>query len=161
MQGQDVVELQRAIRARLKARGLADDIPVATHGKFTEATALAAIEAQYFLGLRKDTYLRVDAKGHRVLTEGAQRVIREPESRTPDQLQRAKDRKAQLERGPRYYEELARSSAPAAASRTRWGSRPRRSASRSARRARTPARRSTTGSTPPATRARCRGAAAS
>jgi hypothetical protein len=107
MQGQDVVELQRAIRARLKARGLADDIPVATHGKFTEATALAAIEVQYFLGLRQDTYLRIDAKGHRVLTEGAQRIVREPDTRTPDQLQRAKDRRGQLERGPRYYAELA------------------------------------------------------
>jgi hypothetical protein len=107
MQGRDVVELQRAIRARLKARGLGDDIPIATHGKFTEATALAAIEAQYFLGLRQDTYLRVDAKGHRIITEGAQHVLREPESRTPEQLKRAKDRKAQIERGPRYYAELA------------------------------------------------------
>ena len=110
MQGQDVVELQHALRARLKARGL--DIPVALHGKFTEATALAAIEAQYFLGLRKDTYLRTDAEGHRILTEGAQHVIRQPESRTPLQLQRAKGRQAQLERGPRYYEELAQSFGP-------------------------------------------------
>lgn len=109
MQGRDVANLQRAIRARLKARGLADDIPVPTHGKFTEATALAAVEAQYFLGLRSDTYLRVDAKGHRIVTEGAQRIIRDPEGRTGDQLQRAKDRRAQIERGPRYYEELARS----------------------------------------------------
>ena len=109
MQGRDVANLQRAIRARLKARGLADDVPVPTHGKFTEATALAALEAQYFLGLRSDTYLRTDAKGHRIVTEGAQRVIREPEGRTPDQLQRAKDRKAQIERGPRYYEQLAKS----------------------------------------------------
>ena len=107
MQGRDVANLQRAISARLKARGI--DVPVASHGKFTEATALAAIEAQYFLGLRQDTYLRTDAKGHRVLTEGAQRIIREPDTRTPDQLQRAKDRRGQLERGPRYYEELARS----------------------------------------------------
>ena len=107
MQGRDVANLQRAIRARLKARGLADDVPVAAHGKFTEATALAAIEAQYFLGLRSDTYLRVDAKGHRIVTEGAQRVIREPEGRTPEQLQRAKDRHAQIARGPRYYAELA------------------------------------------------------
>ena len=108
MEGRDVANLQRAIRARLKARGLADDIPVAAHGKFTEATALAALEAQYFLGLRSDTYLRKDAKGHRIVTEGAQRIIREPDTRTPDQLQRAKDRHAQIARGPRYYEELAK-----------------------------------------------------
>ncbi len=110
MQGRDVANLQRAISARLKARGI--DVPVASHGKFTEATALAAIEAQYFLGLRQDTYLRTDAKGHRILTEGAQRIIREPDTRTPDQLQRAKDRRGQLERGPRYYEELAKSFGP-------------------------------------------------
>lgn len=107
MEGRDVANLQRATRARLKARGLADDVPVAEHGKFTPATALACIEAQYFLGLRSDTYLRKDRRGHRVLTEGAQRIIREPQSRDAEQLQRAREREAQLQRGARFYEELA------------------------------------------------------
>ena len=107
MQGRDVANLQRAISARLKARGIADDVPVASHGKFTEATALAAIEAQYFLG---------PAPGH-LPAHGRQgppdphrgrpaRSSASPTRRTPDQLQRAKDRRGQLERGPRYYEEL-------------------------------------------------------
>ena len=108
LQGRDVANLQRATRARLKARGLADDVPVPEHGKFTTATALACLEAQYFLGLRSETYQARDHDGHRVVTEGAQAVIREPETRTPEQLQRAKDRAAQLKRGPRFFEQLAK-----------------------------------------------------
>lgn len=107
MLGRDVANLQRAVRARLKQRGLADDVPVAEHGRFTLATALACIEVQYFLGLRSDTYLRKDRRGHAVVTEGAQRVIREPETRDRDQLVRARERRAQLHRGPRFFNELA------------------------------------------------------
>jgi hypothetical protein len=107
LEGRDVANLQRATRERLRRRGLADDVPVPTHGKFTQATALACIEAQYFLGLRSDTYLRRDGDHHRVVTEGAQRVIREPDTRDEDQLMRAKDRHAQLRRGPRFYRLLA------------------------------------------------------
>jgi hypothetical protein len=107
MEGRDVADVQRATRERLRQRGLADDVPIATHGKFTAATALACIEAQYFLGLRSDTYLRRDAGHHRVLTEGAQRIIREPGLRDHAQLRRARVRRAQLERGPRFYRELA------------------------------------------------------
>ena len=105
MAGRDVANLQRAVRTRLQTRGI--DVPVPDHGKFTLATALACIEAQYFLGLRSDTYLKKDKHGHRVVTEGAQLVIRDPESREQVQLDRAKERQAQLERGPRFYEELA------------------------------------------------------
>jgi len=108
LEGRDVAELQRATRTRLKARGLADEVPVPTHGKFTQATALACLEAQYFLGLHSETYLRTDEHGHRLVTEGAQRVIRDPLSRTPEQRQRAKDRRGQIERGPRFFEELGR-----------------------------------------------------
>ncbi|HEX6025038.1 MAG TPA: hypothetical protein VFZ00_23805 [Solirubrobacter sp.] len=108
MEGRDVANLQRATRKRLKARGLDDDVAVPTHGKFTLATAIACLEAQYFLGLRSDTYLRKDKHGHRVVTEGAQRIIRDPKTRTPAQRQRAKDRHAQIARGPRFFEELAR-----------------------------------------------------
>ncbi len=108
MEGRDVANLQRATVKRLRARRLDDDVPVPTHGKFTLATAIACLEAQYFLGLRSDTYLRKDAHGHRIVTEGAQRIIRDPETRTPKQLKRAKDRHAQIARGPRFFDELAR-----------------------------------------------------
>jgi len=108
LEGRDVANLQRAVRARLEARGLdSKDVPVPQHGKFTALTALACIEAQYFLGLRSETYLKLDRHHNRVLTEGAQRIIRDPDQRERDQLARAKVRKAQAERGPRYYEELA------------------------------------------------------
>jgi hypothetical protein len=108
MRGKDVAELQRATRDRLKARGLADDIPVPTHGKFTLATALACLEAQYFLGLRPETYLKQDKHGPRVVTEGAQRIIREPDTRDADQLQRAENRRGGLAEGPRYRDDLAK-----------------------------------------------------
>jgi hypothetical protein len=107
MEGRDVANLQRAIRDRLKARDLTDDVPVPEHGKFTLATELACIEAQYFLGLRSDTYMQRDPHGHRVVTEGAQRVIREPETRDADQLARAKERQAQAARGPRFFREIS------------------------------------------------------
>jgi hypothetical protein len=108
VEGRDVANLQRAVRERLRQRDIGrDEVPVPDHGRFTLATALACIEAQYFLGLRSDTYLMKDKHGHRVLTEGAQRVIRRPETREPDQLQRARDRRAQAARGPRFYEKLA------------------------------------------------------
>ena len=107
MEGRDVRNLQRATAARLKARGLADEVPVATHGKFTLATALACLEAQYFLGLLPETYNRKDVHGHRVVTERAQEIIRHPETRTDEQRARSERRKAELKRGPRFYEELA------------------------------------------------------
>lgn len=105
-EGRDVANLQRALQARLKARGLADDVPVPTHGKFTHATWLAAVEAGYFLGLTSKVYLMVD-KGRGVSTEGAQRFIRSPDKRLPEQLERAKVRAAVLGEGPRYYDDLA------------------------------------------------------
>ena len=40
MEGRDVANLQRATKKCLKARGLDDDVPVPTHGKFTLATAI-------------------------------------------------------------------------------------------------------------------------
>ena len=103
-EGRDVANLQRAIRARLKARGLADDVPTPEHGKFTQATWFACVEAGYRLGLRSDTYLATDL-GRGVCTQGAQAVIRRPEDRTPEQLTRAKER--QGHEGPRYYAELS------------------------------------------------------
>jgi hypothetical protein len=105
--GRDVANFQRNIQVRLKSRGLGDDVPVPTHGKFTHATWVAAVEAGYFLGLLATTYLATD-KGRGLSTEGAQTIIRDPEKRTDDQLDRAKERKAQLDRGPRYYDDLAR-----------------------------------------------------
>jgi len=108
LQGRDVANLQRAVSARLKARGLGrEDIPVPGHGRFTALTELACIEAQYFLGLRSDTYLARDKRGHRMVSEGAQRIIRDPGTRSAEQLERAQARQGQLARGPRYYEQLA------------------------------------------------------
>lgn len=108
MEGRDIANVQRATAERLKQRGIGgDEVPVAVHGKFTAATALACIEAQYFLGLRSDTYLMQDKHGHRVLTEGAQRVIRAPQTRDPEQLHRAKARQAQAARGARFYADMA------------------------------------------------------
>src|ERR687889_2353400 len=110
-EGRDVANLQRAVRERLAARGLSDDIPVPTHGKFTHATAVACVEAGYFLGLLSTTYLRtekIDGEPRLVCTEGAQTIIRNPDRRSGDQLSRAKERAGQLERGPRYYEDIAR-----------------------------------------------------
>ena len=156
-------ELQRATAPRLKARGLADDIPVAMHGKFTSATALAVIEAQYFLGAASDTYLRKDADGHRVLTEGAQRIIREPESRTPSSSSapRTVTRRSSAARA-------TTTSSPASSARRRQGRQGRAEVrGRAGRHQGAPAglelrpARSTTGPRGRATTTRCRGAAAS
>lgn len=100
--GRDVANVNRASRARLRIRGLTDDVPAPTHDKFTEAAALAAIEAQYALGVASATYLTVDQHGRRVLTRGAQRVIRNPATRNPAQRVRARRRRARVSRGPRY-----------------------------------------------------------
>ncbi len=102
--GPDVKSLQLAVKRRLKARGLADDIPVGKHGKFTQATWFAFIEAAYVLGLREDTYLKTDL-GRGVATMGAQRVVRDPATRSAAQKQLAKARAGGS--GPRYYSEFA------------------------------------------------------
>ena len=104
MRGRDVANLNRAVRQRLEMRRI--DIPSPVHDKFTQAAALAAIEAGYFLGLREDTILATD-KGRRCCTRGAQAIIREPDQRTPVQIERAKSRRGQVARGPRYYAELS------------------------------------------------------
>lgn len=112
-EGRDVANLQRAIKERLKDRGLADDVPTPVHGKFTHATAVACVEAGYFLGLRSETYLAKSLINKRPAlrcTEGAQTIARFPDKRDGDQLARAKVRRAQLERGPRYYDDLAKES---------------------------------------------------
>ena len=108
MSGRDVRNLQRGLSDRLRPRGFTTkEIPIAAHGKFTYATAMAAIEAQYWLGLREDTYLKRDEHWHRCLTEGAQNIIRDPSKyRTDEILQRAKDRKGNLDEGPRYFDRL-------------------------------------------------------
>ena len=103
MRGRDVANLNRAVRQRLEMRRI--DIPAPVHDTFTQAAALAAVEAGYFLGLREDTVLKT-VKGRRCCTQGAQAIIREPERRSAVQLERAKARMGQLDRGPRYYGEL-------------------------------------------------------
>lgn len=107
MEGRDIANLQRAIRARLAARELEDDVPVPTHAKFTHATWVAAVEASYFIGLRSETYLATD-DGRGVCFEGAQVLLRRPDQRNAQQLERASARQGQLERGPRYYDDLAK-----------------------------------------------------
>ena len=102
MRGRDVANLNRAVRQRLEMRRI--DMPSPVHDMFTQAAALAAIEAGYFLGLRKDTILATD-NGRRCCTQGAQTIIREPERRTAKQLERAKVRQRRLPE-PRYYAEL-------------------------------------------------------
>lgn len=105
LEGRDVANFQRALEDRLSARHIS--VPTPTHGKFTHATWVAAVEAGYFLGLRSQTYLATD-HGRGLSTQGAQDIIRAPDTRTPDQLQRARDRQAQLDKGPRYYDDLAK-----------------------------------------------------
>jgi hypothetical protein len=111
MLGKDVANANRGTRARLLNRGLADDVPVPAHDMFTHAAAIAAVEALYFLGALQDTYLKtqlVDGHPRLVLTMGSQTILRDPERRTSAQLERAKDRRGQLDRGPRYYDDLAK-----------------------------------------------------
>lgn len=106
VEGRDVAGLQRAVRDRL-ASLCNDAIPVPRDGRYTALTELACIHAQYLLGLRADSYLKRDRDGRRVLTPGAQRIIREPSTRVSDERLRAAFRRAQMARGPRYYAELA------------------------------------------------------
>jgi hypothetical protein len=107
MRGRDVANLNRAVHQRLEMRRI--DIPSPMHDMFTQAAALAAVEAGYFLGLLEDTILATD-NGRRVCPQGAQTIIREPERRTEQQRDRAKARHPQAARGPRYYAELGASS---------------------------------------------------
>ena len=104
MRGRDVANLNRAVHQRLEMRRI--DIPSPMHDMFTQAAALAAVEAGYFLGLLEDTILATD-KGRRVCTQGAQTIIREPERRTVQQRDRATARHPQTVRGPRYYAALS------------------------------------------------------
>ncbi len=103
MRGRDVANLNRAVHQRLAMRRI--DIPSPVHDMFTQAAALAAVEAGYFLGLLEATILATDG-GRRVCPQGAQTIIREPERRTHAQLARAKARHALLARGPRFYAKL-------------------------------------------------------
>lgn len=114
MQGADVANAQRAVKLRIDARGL--DVPTPTHGKWTHASAVAAVEAGYFIGLRSETYLAkmmVENKSGKrtprlVFNIGAQRYVRNPGDRTTDMLDRAASRAAQLKKGSRYYDDLAK-----------------------------------------------------
>jgi hypothetical protein len=111
LEGRDVANLQRAVMDRLDARPGLGKVPTPVHGKFTHASAVAAVEAQYFLGLLSGTYLKTEKVGGErrlLITEGAQTILRNPEHRTGEQLERARERMGQLDRGPRYYDDLAR-----------------------------------------------------
>lgn len=111
MEGRDVANVQRSVEARLDARPGLGKVPTPTHGKWTHASAVAAVEAGYFLGLLSGTYLATVKVGNDprlMLSEGAQTIMRYPDRRSPDQYARAKERQGQLERGPRYYDDLAK-----------------------------------------------------
>lgn len=108
LEGRDIANLQRAIKTRIDTRGI--DVPTPVHGKWTHASAVAGVEAGYFLGALSITYLKTTKVGGQrrlLMTEGLQEMIRHPDSREDNQLVRAKDRQAQIDRGPRYYKELS------------------------------------------------------
>ena len=100
MQGRDVANLQRAARARLEARGFDDDIAVPNHGKFTPATAFACLVAAALPRAALGDLPARDEHGHRVVTEGAQRILRHPDERDDKQLARAKTRQAHAKQSP-------------------------------------------------------------
>ncbi len=99
MEGRDVEALQRAAAAVLAPYAFA----VPDHGRFTLATAHACVHAQYVLGLLPDTYQAFDVYAHRMVTTVAQRIIRAPQTRNADQLERAGERQGQLSLGPDFY----------------------------------------------------------
>jgi hypothetical protein len=91
MSGRVVAERQRAGPARRGGRGFGVD----------------GIVAEHFLGLRSATYLMRDVHGHRVVTEGAQRILRHPDERDDQQLARAKARQAHAKQSPAFFAKLA------------------------------------------------------
>jgi hypothetical protein len=110
LEGRDIANVQRAIKTRLDARPGLEKVPTPVHGKWTHASAVAGVEGGYFLGALEETYLKkikVDGESRLIMTAGLQDLLRNPNSRTDDQLARAKARQGQLERGPRYYDDLA------------------------------------------------------
>lgn len=110
-EGRDVANLQRAAAERLRARGITrHELPVPVHGHFTHATAVACVEASYWLGLRSDTYLHRE-NGGLTCSEGAQRIIRDPDTRDAQQRDRAKERAANLKDAPRYADQLRKDAA--------------------------------------------------
>lgn len=120
-EGRDVANLQRALRDRLEARGITrDELVVPDHGKFTHATWVGCVEAGHWLGLRSDTYLATrrdpGGLGGRAgrATEGLQRIVRNPDERTAEQLERARVRAKHLSDAPRFAD-LLRTGQPAAA----------------------------------------------
>jgi hypothetical protein len=111
MRGRDVEELRHATVDRLAARGL-DEVVVPNHDKFTHAMAIAVLEAQYWMGLRSDTYLKtkvIETKPRQIFcTQGAQSIVRLVEDRDADQRHRAEERRAALDEGPRYWDDLVK-----------------------------------------------------
>lgn len=115
MRGRDVANLRRAVADRLMARGLRSDISVPDHDKFTHAMAIATLETQYWLGLRSDTYLATyrprDGEPRQIIcAQGAQSIVRHPDTRSADQRHRAEERRTALDEGPRYWDDLVKKS---------------------------------------------------
>lgn len=83
MKGKDVKRFQQALNARLRARK--SGLRVEADGEYGPETNAAYREVAYALGLNDETI----AKGP---TVGAQRIVEDPDTRTPDQLKLAKKR---------------------------------------------------------------------
>jgi len=83
MKGKDVKRFQEALNVRLRARKLG--LRVDADGEYGPETSAAYREVAYALGLNDETI----AKGP---TIGAQRIVEDPDTRTPEQLKLAKKR---------------------------------------------------------------------
>ena len=95
--GGDVQALEVAGRQRLDARDI-DPAPIGRDGILTASEFDRLTVAGRYLGALESTLSKTDAQGRRILTIGVQRMIRDPASRTPAQLARARQRIQALER---------------------------------------------------------------
>lgn len=99
--GADVLALQHAVNRRLRARGLDHYLVTEDDGIYGEETALAAHKAVWALGGTLATIKAITVKltqGSGALSIGAQRMIRYPGRRVEGQLDRARDRRDDIEK---------------------------------------------------------------
>jgi hypothetical protein len=93
--GDDVRALEGAARLRLEARDLRWR-PIGRDGILGPEEFDRIVVAARHLGARESTLQKEDHRGRPILTVGVQRMIREPENRTADQLVRAHERQEKL-----------------------------------------------------------------
>lgn len=94
--GDDVRTVEGKTELRLEARDLHGGRPVGRDGILTAGDFDAAQVAARYLGVLEEVLKRTDRHGREVLTVGAQRIIVDPGSRSPAQLDRAAERMEQL-----------------------------------------------------------------